>query len=179
MRLATALLVTLTFAGCTAKSPEPHAGEAATSRCIKVFIDVQTVVTDEEPGGKLFISHLQDRLAQSYTVATPETACLEYGGIIKDANDWQVKNSPNEALIQLSTGTIDDDSIGEVGKHIEAISYEILTWENTRKRTINLAPALITFAVGDLKRTDALANERATLLANLMAMSAWDSHNQK
>ena len=50
--------------------------------CVRVFINMQTIPSDEEPGGKLFVSYLQDAVAKSFKAETPTTACLEYGGTV-------------------------------------------------------------------------------------------------
>jgi hypothetical protein len=147
--------------------------------CHGVYSKCRRFPLDEESGGKLFVSYLQDAIAKSFKAETPTTACLEYGGTVDDVNDWEMKNAPNEALIELSTGTIDDDSIGVVGKRIEAIAYVFYAWDSKRNRTVNLGPALVTFGVSDLKHTDAIARERAMLTARLISVFAWDARNQK
>jgi len=62
--------------------------------------------------------------------------------------EWQAQShQKNDMLLEFNLGTLDDgNGVGEVGKHIEVVSYSIFAYDNVVGRTINFGSQLTWFS---------------------------------
>ena len=87
----------------------------------------------------LFVDRLERRLKAT------DKFC--YRGYAK-MGEWQAQaRQKNDVLLEFNLGTLDDgNGVGEIGKHIEVVSYSIFAYDNEVKRIINFGSQLTWFS---------------------------------
>jgi hypothetical protein len=130
--LAATLLASVTFFS--------QAVLAQKKACSNLWI-VNNTVTPQVPSSVdlLFVDRLERRLKST------EGFC--YRGYAK-IGEWQAQShQKSDMLLEFNLGTLDDaNGVGEVGKHIEAVSYSIFAYDKTVSRIINLGSQLTWFS---------------------------------
>lgn len=108
--------------------------------CSNLWI-VNNTVSSQVPSSVdlLFVDRLERRLKST------ESFC--YRGYAK-LGEWRAESHrKNDMLLEFNLGTLDDaNGVGEVGKHIEAVSYSIFAYDSNLKRTVNLGSQLTWFS---------------------------------
>ena len=113
---------------------------AETKTCSNLWI-VNNTVSSQVPSSVdlLFVDRLERRLKAT------DGFC--YRGYAK-MGEWQAQShQKNDMLLEFNLGTLDDgNGVGEVGKHIEVVSYSIFAYDNVVGRTINFGSQLTWFS---------------------------------
>lgn len=113
---------------------------AETKTCSNLWI-INNTVSSQVPSSVdlLFVDRLERRLKST------EAFC--YRGYAK-MGEWQAQShQKNDMLLEFNLGTLDDaNGVGEVGKHIEAVSYSIFAYDSKVNRTVNLGSQLTWFS---------------------------------
>jgi hypothetical protein len=125
--------------------------------CTNLWI-VNNTLTSHVPSSidLLFVDRLERRLK------TTEGLC--YRGHA-EMGEWQAQShQKNDMLLEFNLGTLDSaNGVGEVGKHIEAVSYSIFAYDKNVSRIINLGSQLTWFSTAhpdqyDLYMHNVMAN---------------------
>lgn len=130
---------------------------AENKTCSNLWI-VNNTVSSRVPSSVdlLFVDRLEQRLKAT------DSFC--YRGYAK-LGEWQTQSHQrNDMLLEFNLGTLDDaNGVGEVGKHIEAVSYSIFAYDRNAGRIINLGSQLTWFSTAhpdqyDLYMHNVMAN---------------------
>jgi hypothetical protein len=130
--------------------------------CSNVWIANDTV-SSQVPSSVdlLFVDRLERRLKAT------DGFC--YRGYAK-MGEWQAQShQKNDMLLEFNLGTLDDgNGVGEVGKHIEVVSYSIFAYDNVVNRTINFGSQLTWFSTAHLDLYDSyMFNVMANVIFSL------------
>lgn len=113
---------------------------AENKTCSNLWI-VNNTVASQVPSSVdlLFVDRLERRLKST------EGFC--YRGYAK-MGEWQAQShQKNDMLLEFNLGTLDDaNGVGEVGKHIEVVSYSVFAYDKNANRIINLGSQLTWFS---------------------------------
>ncbi len=107
---------------------------------------------------------------------------LCFKAYIPDFEEWQAQtHQKNDVLLFYTVGTLDDSNgVGEVGKTIEVVTFEVYSWDSKLNRINGAGPNLIWFAVSrDTLRLQMWAENAAVDVAYVVHLMSQDGRQKK
>ena len=107
---------------------------------------------------------------------------LCFMGYVKYGPEWQVQaHEKNEMLLSYTLGTLDDgNGVGEVGKRIAVITYDVYSWDKDFKHIINSGPDIAWFlASNDTRLLEQYARSAANNVLFVVALMSHDGRDAK
>jgi hypothetical protein len=116
----------------------------AETPCTNVYIYNGTI------GGVLPHATPADLFAKNSIEELLKTAnglCLK--GYVESGPEWQLQNhQKTDILLSYTLGTLDDSNgVGDVGKTIEVITFDVYSWDGKLNHIVNTGPDIAWFAV--------------------------------
>jgi hypothetical protein len=150
---------------------------SAETPCANVYIYNGTI------GGMLPHATPADMFAKNGIEEMLKTAKgLCFKGYVDSGPKWQVQDhQKNDILLSYTLGTLDDgNGVGEVGKTIEVITYDIYSWDAELNRTVNSGPDIAWFAASrDTLRLQMWSESAAGAVIYVVNLMSHDGRNAK
>jgi hypothetical protein len=150
---------------------------AAETPCANVYVYNGTI------GGMLPHATPADLFAKNSIEELLKTANgLCFRGYVESGPEWQVQNhQKTDILLSYTLGTLDDgNGVGDVGKTIEVITYDVYSWDSKLNRIVNTGPDIAWFSVSrDTLRLQTWARGAANGVVFVVALMSHDGRNAK
>jgi hypothetical protein len=129
----------------------------AATLCANVYIYNGTISAGHSSPADMFAKNSIEE-----QIKTRDGLCFK--GYVDSGSEWQVQtHQKNDMLLSYTVGTLDDgNGVGQVGKTIEVITYDVYSWDGKLNHIVNSGPDLAWFAV----RRDAVR------------LQAWSPHSR-
>jgi len=113
-------------------------------------------------------------------IKTHDGLCFK--GYVKDSPEWQAQShQKNDVLLSYTVGTLDDgNGVGEVGKTIEVVTYDVYSWDGKLNHIVNSGPDIAWFALSrDTQRLQMWADSAAVDVVFVVALMSVDGRQAK
>jgi hypothetical protein len=107
---------------------------------------------------------------------------LCFKGYVSSSPEWQAQSHlKNDILLSYTVGTLDDSNgVGDFGKTIEVITYDVYSWDSKLNRIVNTGPDIAWFAVSrDTLRLQTWAESAANAVAYVVYLMSQEGRKAK